>query len=62
MENLIDILEFWEVANCREAKEAKWTTNFSILSILDILSAYPNEFWKYPVIIYYLKNKYIKKF
>lgn len=62
MENLIDILEFWEVANRREAKEAKWTTNFSILSILDILSSYPNEFWKYPVIIYYLKNKNNEQF
>lgn len=62
VQNLRDILEFWEVVNCREAKESKWTTNFSILSILDILSSYPNEFWKYPVIIYYLKNKNSEKF
>ena len=61
VQNLRDILEFWEVVNCREAKESKWTTNFSILSILDILSSYPNEFWKYPVIIYYLKNKNSEK-
>lgn len=60
--NLRDILEFWEVVNCREVKEAKWTTNFSILNILDILSSYPNEFWKYPVIIYYLENKNSEKF
>ena len=62
LRNLRDILEFWEVVNCREAKESKWTTNFSILSILDILSSYPNEFWKYPVIIYYLRNKNGDKF
>ena len=62
LQNLRDILEFWEVVNCRERKESKWTTNFSILSILDILSSYPNEFWKYPVIIYYLKNKNSEKF
>lgn len=62
VENLIDILEFWEVVNCRETKDAKWTTNFSVLSILDILSSYPNEFWKYPVIIYYLKNKNSEQF
>ena len=62
VQNLIDILEFWEVVNCREAKESKWTTNFSILSILDILSSYPNEFWKYPVIIYYLENKNSENF
>ena len=62
LQNLKDILEFWEVVNCRESKEATWTTNFSILSILDVLSSYPNEFWKYPVIIYYLKNKNREKF
>ena len=62
IENLIDILEFWEVVNRREAKDTKWTTNFSILSMLDILSSYPNEFWKYPVIIYYLENKNSEKF
>lgn len=57
VDNLTSILEFWEVVNNRDEKEASWTTNFFILSILDILSSYPNEFWKYPVIIYYLKNK-----
>ena len=62
LRNLRDILEFWEVVNCREVKESKWTTNFSILSILDILSSYPNEFWKYPVIIYYLENKNSENF
>ena len=62
VQNLRDILEFWEIVNCREAKEAKWTTNFSILNILDILSSYPNEFWKYPVIIYYLENKNSENF
>ena len=62
VQNLRDILEFWEVVNCRERKESKWTTNFSILSILDILSSYPNEFWKYPVIIYYLENKNSENF
>lgn len=57
MNNLTSILEFWEVVNSREIKEAKWTADIEILSALDILSSYPNEFWKYPVIIYYLKNK-----
>lgn len=62
VENIKDILEFWEVVNCREKKKMKWTINFSILSILDILSSYPSEFWKYPVIIYYLKNKNSENF
>ena len=62
MKNLEDILEFWEVVNCREQKDAKWTSDLEILSILDILSSYPNEFWKYPVIIYYLENKNFENF
>lgn len=62
IQNLREILEFWEVVNCREEKESNWTANFSILSILDILSSYPNEFWKYPVVVYYLRNRNNEKF
>ena len=57
MNNLDNILEFWEVVNCREDKNDSWTRNIKILSVLDMLTSYPNEFWKYPVIIYYLKNR-----
>lgn len=57
MNNLDNILEFWEVVNCREDKNDSWTKNIKILSVLDMLTSYPNEFWKYPVVIYYLKNK-----
>ena len=57
MNNLDNILEFWEVVNCREDKNDSWTRNIKILSVLDMLTSYPNEFWKYPVIVYYLKNK-----
>lgn len=57
MNNLDNILEFWEVVNCREDKNDSWTRNIKILSVLDMLTSYPNEFWKYPVVIYYLKNK-----
>jgi len=32
-----------------------WSKNFEIKQLLDILSSYPNEFWKYPVVIYYLQ-------
>ena len=38
-----------------EKQETSWSTNIDILKILDCLTDYPNEFWKYPVIIYYLK-------
>ena len=34
-----------------------WSENSEILKVLDALSSYPNEFWKYPVVIYYLRYK-----
>ena len=35
----------------------KWSKNNKILQALDILTSYPNEFWKYPIVIYYLTHK-----
>lgn len=58
IENLKKILTLWEVISDKIVLEdEKWSQNIEILKILDILSSYPNEFWKYPVIIYYLKYK-----
>ena len=38
MNNLDNILEFWEVVNCREDKNDSWTRNIKILSVLDMLT------------------------
>lgn len=58
MDNLSIILNFWTVVNKQEEIENEpWSRNFNILKILDILTSYPNEFWKYPVINYYLCYK-----
>lgn len=58
MDNLNSILNFWMVVNNHEElKEEPWSSNFEILKLLDTLSSYPNEFWKYPVVNYYLKHK-----
>ncbi|MBM6823029.1 GmrSD restriction endonuclease domain-containing protein, partial [Fusobacterium mortiferum] len=58
MENLKKILTLWEViANKVALEDEKWSQNIEILKVLDILSSYPNEFWKYPVVIYYLMYK-----
>ena len=58
MDNLSVILNFWSVVNNKEEIDSEtWSSNFEILKVLDILTSYPNEFWKYPVIIYYLKYK-----
>ena len=55
MSNLDVLLNLWRVVNGHEELDEKWSKNVSILKALDILCSYPNEFWKYPVIIFYLK-------
>lgn len=58
LQKLADILNLWKVVSNREnIYDEKWSTNIEILKSLDILSSYPNEFWKYPVITYYLSHK-----
>ncbi|MGY3717662.1 DUF262 domain-containing protein [Sutcliffiella cohnii] len=56
MNNLSTVLNLWLVVNNRvEIEDQDWSKNIEIKKILDGLSSYPNEFWKYPVVIYYLK-------
>lgn len=58
MDNLNSILNFWSVVNNHEEIEGEsWSSNLEVLKLLDMLSSYPNEFWKYPVVNYYLKHK-----
>ena len=52
------ILNIWQVVtNKRSIEEEKWSENIEIIKILDSLNSYPNEFWKYPVVIYYLSHR-----
>ena len=63
MDNLNLIMSFWNVVNLHETIENEnWSKNIKILQSLDILTSYPNEFWKYPVIIYYLTYRNDKEF
>ncbi|MDR4228350.1 DUF262 domain-containing protein [Bacillus mojavensis] len=56
MNNLNKMLNLWIVVNNRvEIEDENWSKNIKIKQVLDGLSSYPNEFWKYPVVIYYLK-------
>ncbi len=56
MTNLNKLLNLWLVVNNRvEIEDEEWSKNIEIKQVLDILTSYPNEFWKYPVVIYYLK-------
>lgn len=55
MDTLFVILNLWKVVNKGEEIENEdWSKNIKIRQTLDILSSYPNEFWKYPVVIYYI--------
>jgi uncharacterized protein with ParB-like and HNH nuclease domain len=63
MEKLDIVLNLWVVVNNREEIDnEKWTTNIEIKKVLDSLLSYPNEFWKYPVVIYYFKNRSFENF
>ena len=60
IDTLFVILNLWKVVNKGEEIENEaWSKNAKIKQTLDILSSYPNEFWKYPVVIYYIcyRNK-----
>ncbi len=60
IDTLFIILNLWKVVNKgEEIEDEAWSKNIKIKQTLDILSSYPNEFWKYPVVIYYVcyRNK-----
>ena len=63
MKNLNTVLNLWRVVNNRvEIEDEEWSKNIEIKQVLDGLTSYPNEFWKYPVVIYYLKYHDSKDF
>ena len=57
IERLGKILDLFEVINKdMVSDDMPWTTDEGISGMLDILKSYSNEFWKYPVISYFLKH------
>lgn len=56
--NIIDLAYFWLYVNTSD-KDASLTIDFNIQTWkqFQILSTYPNEFWKYIVSVYYLTKK-----
>ncbi len=51
------ILDLCEVVNkWIKHEDEPWTADMGILKQVDILKAYPNEFWKYPVIMFYVTH------
>jgi len=62
---LAQSLHLWEVVNSRSSLDLEsesWSKNLDIRIILDCLSSYTNEFWKYPVSIYYMQYHNRKDF
>ena len=58
IDDLTANLQLWKVINGREAADGeKWSQNMDIRKILDCLSSYTNEFWKYPVSIFFMEHK-----
>ena len=58
IDELATNLHLWEVVNGREPVDSdKWSKNMDIRKILDCLSSYPNEFWKYPVSIFFMQYR-----
>lgn len=55
IDTLFVILNLWKVVNKGvEIEDEVWSKNIKIKQTLDTLNSYPNEFWKYPVVIYYV--------
>ncbi|MBO7607726.1 MAG: DUF262 domain-containing protein [Paludibacteraceae bacterium] len=57
IDDLAENLHLWEVINGRESTDEVWSQNMDIRKVLDCLSSYTNEFWKYPVSIFYMEHK-----
>lgn len=58
IDELEENLKLWKVVKGHEELAGEeWSKNFNILKILDCLSSYTNEFWKYPVLIFYKTYK-----
>ena len=58
LDDLFTITKLWSVVNKKETIAGEsWSSDIKVLQALDILKDYPNEYWKYPVINYYLKHK-----
>ena len=58
IQELHTMLNLWKVINTnQDVPEETWDNNPDIRKALDTLTSYPNEFWKYPVVTYYLSHR-----
>lgn len=58
IQELHTMLNLWKVINTnQDVPEETWDNNPNIRKVLDTLTSYPNEYWKYPVVTYYLSHR-----
>lgn len=63
MADLKTVLALWKVINTNhDIPEESWDNNLKIRKALDTLVSYPNEYWKYPVVVYYLVHRNNRNF
>ncbi len=63
LKDLNKVLTLWKVINSNhDIPDEAWDNNSKIRKALDTLVSYPNEFWKYPVIIFFLAHRADKEF
>ena len=62
LDNLVLILDLFKVINIHDSIDEDWSKDVNVRKSLDILSSYPNEFWKYPVVIYYISHHKLDNF
>ena len=63
LKDLNKVLTLWKVINSNhDIPEETWDNNSKIRKALDTLVSYPNEYWKYPVIIFFLAHRADKEF
>jgi uncharacterized protein with ParB-like and HNH nuclease domain len=58
MSEIIALAEFWRYVNVgiKPDEEVSYTISTEAQKYLHCLSCYPNEFWKYPTSVFFLKN------
>ncbi|MDR1915432.1 MAG: DUF262 domain-containing HNH endonuclease family protein [Synergistaceae bacterium] len=58
MSTLISLADFWMYINCGErSDDIKFEITLDSKKWLNCLSYYPNDYWRYPVSVYYFVNK-----
>ena len=56
-EEILDLSKFWEVLNNRAFENNQFAISLDAFHYIHCLSTYPNDFWKYIVSAFFIKNR-----